>query len=62
MGSWTIKIKGVGAHHNKPDLADGDAEKMAKDFVEELRQEGHSIEAATFTQTGHDPVDDLLSD
>ncbi len=65
MGNWTIEIKGVGSHHNGLDDAGhpncmSDAERMAKEFVLALQENSHSLESATFTQTG--AVDDLLKD
>ena len=67
MGSWNITIKGVGSHHNGVNKETGepscpeDANLMAGEFLKSLQDKGHSIEVATFTQTGHDKVDDLLA-
>lgn len=47
MGNWNINIQGVGAHHN-PDYPK-DANRMAKDFVKQLKDAGHAIEHAEFT-------------
>lgn len=50
MGNWNINIQGVGCHHNgKPEI---DADLAAAAFVETLRKQGHTIEAATFTYGG----------
>lgn len=46
MGNWNIEIKGVGAHHNG---VDEDADRMARAFVQQLAEDGHAIEAASFT-------------
>lgn len=65
MGNWNIDIQGCGSHHNSvhedgtPSVPE-DAEKMTKKFVEELKNKGHGIDSATFTQTGQ--VDDLLEE
>ncbi len=47
MGDWNINIQGVGCHHNKDNPTD--AEKMAQQFVEALKNAGHSVSHATFT-------------
>lgn len=50
MGRWRITIDGVGCHHNgKREI---DADLAAKDFVGELRKQGHNLEAARFEQLG----------
>ena len=54
MGNWHISIQGVGAHHNK-DYA-GDANVMAKEFVEALTKAGQVVESATFTHGGRDQL------
>lgn len=54
MGNWNINIQGVGAHHN-PDY-DKDANKMAKKFVDDLKEAGHHIEGATFTHGGKEDI------
>jgi hypothetical protein len=52
MGNWNITIRGVGAHHNKK-LAH-DANRMAAEFVQMLKDAGHSVVSATFTHGGED--------
>lgn len=53
MGNWNINIQGVGMHHNgKPQ----DANEMAKKFAESLKEAGHHIEHATFTNGGKDDL------
>ena len=47
MGNWNINIQGVGCHHNKDNPTDAD--RMAAEFVERLRQAGHTVEHASFT-------------
>lgn len=58
MGNWNISIRGVGAHHNWQD-AEGnpggnpkDADRMARRFVRELKEAGHSITGAEITHGG----------
>lgn len=51
MGNWNINIQGIGAHHN-PDYYPKDANKMAAEFVRQLIEAGHNVEAATFTYGG----------
>lgn len=46
MGNWNINIQGIGAHHNADNPKDAD--RMAKEFVEELKK-SHTVEHATFT-------------
>lgn len=52
MGNWNINIQGVGCHHN----ADypKDANKMTAEFVEKLKEAGHTVEVATFTHGGRE--------
>jgi hypothetical protein len=50
MGRWRITIDGVGCHHNGNRAIDADL--AAKDFVGELKAQGHSIEAARFEALG----------
>lgn len=57
MGNWSITIQGVGAHHNK--AHEGDANRMARKFVRELKLAGHTIERADFT---HGAKEDLLNE
>jgi len=47
MGNWNISINGTGAHHNQDNP--GDANKRFHEFVKRLKEDGHSIQAATFT-------------
>jgi hypothetical protein len=56
MGNWNITVQGTGCHHN-PSLA-YDANKMAAEFVQKLRDAGHTITSATFTHGGADDVSD----
>ena len=49
MGSWRITVAGHGCHHNgNPNI---DADIAAQDFVNRLKQQGHTIESATFVLT-----------
>jgi hypothetical protein len=54
MGNWNINIQGVGSHHN----ADypKDANKMAAEFVRQLKDAGHTVEGATFTHGGKEDL------
>ncbi len=56
MGNWNISIHGTGSHHNKKNP--GDANRMAADFVKQLRAKGHTITKATITHGGEDDVTD----
>jgi len=47
MGNWNISIRGVGAHHNENNPKDVD--RIARRFVRELREAGHSILDAEIT-------------
>lgn len=50
MGNWVIHIEGTGCHGNgKPEI---DADLLAPKLVEQLQQQGQSIEHATFTSGG----------
>lgn len=46
MGHYKITIKGLGSHHNKDNKADAD--KMAFQFVHELKAAGHNLSEASF--------------
>ena len=52
MGNWAITIIGTGAHHNKD--YEGDANKIFKKTVDELKKEGHWIDHASFTYGSRD--------
>jgi hypothetical protein len=54
MGNWAIVIRGVGCHHNV-DL-DADANKMAAEFVKQLKKAGHTVSHASFTYGGEDDL------
>lgn len=54
MGNWNITIRGVGCHHNKK--LDTDANRMAAKFVQELKDAGHHVSAATITHGGEDDI------
>lgn len=56
MGNWTITIQGVGTHHNK-NLAE-DADRMAAKFVEDLKDKGHVVTAASITSGREDVITD----
>ncbi len=56
MGNWNITIRGVGCHHNKA-LAQ-DANRMAAVFVQQLKDAGHNIIAASITYGGEDNLTD----
>lgn len=56
MGNWNISIHGVGAHHNE--LFEKDANRMAAQFVEKLREAGHSVASATITFGSEESVVD----
>ena len=56
MGNWNISIQGVGAHHNPSNPKDAD--KMARRFVKELKEAGHTVEHAEITYGGKEAVDD----
>jgi len=49
MGDWVITIRGIGAHHNGKDY---DADKIAQDFVHELKRQGHDRVEGTFNFGG----------
>jgi hypothetical protein len=46
MGNWNINVQGIGCHHNN---IPSDADRMAAQFVRDLRAAGHTVEGATFT-------------
>ena len=55
MGNWAINIEGVGPHHNL--LNETDANRMAADFVQRLKDAGHTVRVATFHHGGADYID-----
>ena len=58
MGTWDITVRGTGAHHNS---RGDDADAMAREFVQRLREAGHDVRRAgfalTYTGTGPGGVD-----
>lgn len=56
MGQWNISIHGTGCHHNKN--LPTDANRMAADFVKQLRAAGHTVTKATITFGAEDDVTD----
>lgn len=54
MGNWHISIEGVGFHHNTNEPRD--ANKMAKEFVDKLKEAGHTIIKASFTYGGSEEL------
>ena len=54
MGNWNINIQGVGCHHNTD--YPQDANKMAAEFVKQLKNAGHTVESATFTHGGKEDL------
>ena len=52
MGNYTIVVQGTGAHHNTE--RSGDADKLAEDFVQELKAKGHHVHHASITHGGHE--------
>lgn len=47
MGDWTILIEGTGCHDNGG--KEYDADVIARDTVEKLREKGHTIQRSSFT-------------
>lgn len=74
MGQWTIVIHGTGAHHNwattdGPDGRTGyitgrkndyDADLMFAEFVDQLKERGHTITGSTFTHGGMEGPDNVV--
>jgi hypothetical protein len=54
VGNWNISIRGVGAHHNG---VPGDANEMAKVFVQALKAAGHRVLGATVTYGAEEDLD-----
>lgn len=54
MGNWNITIRGVGNHHNES--LPSDANRMAAEFVQKLKDVGHTIVAASITHGGEDDI------
>lgn len=49
MGTWTIRVKGHGQHHNGSPT---DADVIARDFVNALKVAGHDVSSAQLVLTG----------
>lgn len=47
MGNWKIEIKGTGCHHNKNHA--GDADRRARDLVDQLIRDNHTVQSAQFS-------------
>ena len=60
MGQWNISIHGTGAHHNKANKTD--ANRMAADFVRQLKKAGHTVTGATITYGGEEDVKNVDPD
>lgn len=60
MGQWNISIHGMGVHHNGKTLKE-DANRMAADFVRQLRAAGHTVSKATITYGGEEDVTDNVA-
>lgn len=71
MGNWILVVQGVGGHHNFKEVeanklvpdGEGDFERhcpdgdyLAAKFVRDLRVNGQTIMAATFTSGGTDDI------
>ena len=50
MGNWTLLIEGTGCHHNGKEEIDADL--LAPKLVQQLRDQGQTIDHATFTAGG----------
>lgn len=57
MGDWTITIKGTGPHGNEDNP--GDADRLAKRFVDDLKRGNQRVTRATISYDGK-PGEDLL--
>lgn len=61
MGNWNISIRGVGSHHNKKmqgyDPTKSDADRLTAEFVQKLKDAGHSIASASFTYGAESNLD-----
>lgn len=56
MGQWNITIRGTGCHHNKK--LPSDANRMAAQFVKDLRAAGHAVVGASITFGGDEDLTD----
>lgn len=54
MGNWTLLIEGTGCHHN--DNPEIDIDKLAPKLVDEIKAQGHTVQHATLTVGGRNPV------
>lgn len=50
MGKWILVVEGNGFHHNmgRADIRPSDADLLAQQFVQKLKDHGHEIERADF--------------
>lgn len=56
MGNWNITIQGIGPHHNDATDTPRDAEKLAAEFVQRLRDVGQIVKSATITYGSKDAL------
>ena len=49
MERWSLTISGTGSHHAG---SDGDADRLAAEFVAMLRARGHTVESAKLAAAG----------
>lgn len=54
MGNWVLYIEGTGCHHNGNEAIDADL--LAPKLVKQLKDQGHTIDRATFTSGGRQDV------
>lgn len=57
MGNWTLTIEGTGCHHNGNEKIDADL--LAPKVVQQFKDQGHTVERATFIVGGRQSVDPL---
>ena len=61
MGYYRITVEGVGCHHNGERAEEvNDADLRAKQFVEQLKAQGHNITRAEFELRGLPQPESLL--
>ena len=59
MGNWVITIHGTGAHNNYDPPVEYDANKLAAEFVKQLKAKGHNVSSARFTAGAEDIIESV---
>ncbi len=49
MSNWNLTIRAEGNHHTDDGSAEADADVLVREFIQKLRDRGHTVLIANFT-------------